>query len=1401
MGNSTRSADRGPAGDLFFDDLVSAYVDENPRFLARDWLATELDDVLRRPGVRLVLLAGEPGAGKSAFVAQLARSHPEWLRYFIRRDQREPLGDVAARSVLLRLGYQLAALRPELFAQDQVRIAIEQRIGKVAAHGDVVGVEVKRLLASPFLQKALTIQQHVRRTHGSVVGLRVDELVVDSRLLALEDLTCLALLDPARSLQRLDASDRIVVVIDGLDEIRYHPATDDVLNWLINLSELPDNVRFVLTSRPPDERLRLLRDKQSECLRGLTLDEDLPKVRDDVQVFVNRLAAEPALRRRLEATGAADGFTQRAVERANGNLGYVDALARGLDEAIARDDSRSLDALLSMRELPADLEDLYAFFLHQIKASVAGDRVELEDPETGETYDKPAWPAIHSRVLAVLAVAAEPLDAGLITWLGAIRAEPSWIRWALDDLRQFLDVVDDRYRLYHASLAEFLVADSTRTDASASDLYSSPARSHRQIADRYWALRADWTACDGYGLRHLAEHLDRVGDARRLEELVSQGWMDARFTGDGYRYDGFLADLRIAWRAAHREACRQLDADVEPSAIAASFRHLLVNASILAQSANYPPALLARLLETEVWDVGRVLSVAFRVTDDAKRVAVLTALLDTGRLPVDAYDRARRDALAAAATLTDPNCGRAVQRLAPHLDGELLESAWGTVQHIRGKWHEVRAPAMAALAPRFSGGRRDEALRDALKAAFDTDGDNEVEYSLPLLAPHFDRPLLDEALTMALAPGQTGPGAIAALAPYLDAAQRDRALTGIRDVADREDTDSARSSMLQRIAPLQEQEPIERRLSLALSLEGADDRVAAVAALAPRLDERQLKSAVAQALGIQNAGDWSELLPLMPDDLLEDLIPRLPSQLLATNVDRLLPTGTAPRPGLLAALGPQLHGELEARAMVALVTLGTWGQAAMVLAEWADHLNESQLVQALQVVLQIESLDSREAALVALVPRLSADALQRVLPALRGIDDDYNRHGVALQVCPSSEVSMLERILQPDFERAERTGRLGHLAQLAPDVPGPLRERALQLAERSDDDYGRAELVRARASDLNDAAQERAVGVASAIASEDLRADTLKVLVPHLRQDLLDRVLEAGETMEARVRARLVAALAPRLTGARRRQACEEALAVALPLSTFIKARERAALLVSIAPVLDSDVVEELLGEHWASEARASHRDVLVSLAPKLTMGQLQQVLDLVRQWRPDDTAHVLVALAPYLSDAQLEEAVAATPHAMWGPARARALAALAPQFSSRARRLLVFSEALDSLRTPLYGYSCLDLLEALAGCLPDELWQRGLDTAQAVEEPGYRACALASFLPTAPEPRHVRSLVRRAIAQHIFEELSDRSRPDLVWPSGGLRCDVLAAPWLAPTTLAAMASAVLEVDGEWSWL
>jgi len=99
-------------------------------------------------------------------------AHRNWLRYFIRRDQREVLADVSEKSLLLRIGYQLAERHPEFFSEEQLRlsVSVEQHFGTVAEQGEAVGIKVRRLLDSPFHQTVLKAAQRVQSNQEKVVG-------------------------------------------------------------------------------------------------------------------------------------------------------------------------------------------------------------------------------------------------------------------------------------------------------------------------------------------------------------------------------------------------------------------------------------------------------------------------------------------------------------------------------------------------------------------------------------------------------------------------------------------------------------------------------------------------------------------------------------------------------------------------------------------------------------------------------------------------------------------------------------------------------------------------------------------------------------------------------------------------------------------------------------------------------------------------------------------------------------------------------------------------------------------------------------------------------------------------------------------------------------------------------
>lgn len=269
---------------LFFEDLVASYVSQ-PRFQPRTWLAQRVQGFLDQPDCRFVLLTAEPGAGKTSFMAQLANEHRGWLRYFIRRSSTQPLSSGDARSFLFAIGHQLAASQPELFNPERLKLEVEQDVQENAEAGKTVGIQIDDLNVSPFFQTSLKVKQKVILQAGELVGISIRRAVIEERFLELDNLQALALFHPARALQRSGSQDKIIILVDALDELRFQPGGENILRWLVSCPELPANVRLVLSSRPDDELLAAFRGMQAAWLRELPLPTDRAQQVQDPQGY------------------------------------------------------------------------------------------------------------------------------------------------------------------------------------------------------------------------------------------------------------------------------------------------------------------------------------------------------------------------------------------------------------------------------------------------------------------------------------------------------------------------------------------------------------------------------------------------------------------------------------------------------------------------------------------------------------------------------------------------------------------------------------------------------------------------------------------------------------------------------------------------------------------------------------------------------------------------------------------------------------------------------------------------------------------------------------------------------------------------------------------------------------
>ena len=689
--------------DLFSDTLISGYVEDDPHFVERPWLEELVEEKLALPGCRFVLLTGEPGSGKTALLAWLAHRNPERPRYFIRRDSQVPLNSGDARSFLFAIGHQLASFRPGLFHPEKLEVIVRQHVDEIAPGGRTVGIRVDDLEVSPFYETAVRVEQRVGAVAGDLTGITAGRLVTEERLLDIANLQFLALLDPAEVLLREDPDARIVILVDALDELRYQSGDESALNWLSGCPELPANVRFLLATRPDARLLEGFRSRQRAALHEEAIDADPREIDADLTRFATRFSQGGAVADALVAHEiAAEDLVAQTVARADGNFQYLAALFRAVEDALEpRADSeeeaerqRRLARLLRLEEVPTGLGELYGFFLALIRDAVGDDRVEAAADASGDTVSLPAWEGLYQPVLGVLAVAREPLTPLQIAYLGAIDVTERWLRGALSRLAQFTEREDDRLRLYHASLAEYLTAPTTRD--SDPDDYLDPGEWHGRIAaSAYRKHSGHWRSCtDSYSIEQTPAHLVAAirgttgPQSERLvntlaELLCELDFLEAKVVGaeepgaPARGVDSVLDDLRVAVHVASTnerlaEALRVLDLEAhnlrrrEASERIYFVQQLHNRAVELGTSFLAEPA-AARLLQLDEPHI----RLRWRASAESSALERTIAQRQEGGTPIvvdESADRLVSVSDGHAVTVSDLATGREIHALAGHSD-------------------------------------------------------------------------------------------------------------------------------------------------------------------------------------------------------------------------------------------------------------------------------------------------------------------------------------------------------------------------------------------------------------------------------------------------------------------------------------------------------------------------------------------------------------------------------------------------------------------------------------------------------------------------------------------------------------------------------------------------------------
>jgi hypothetical protein len=1296
-----------------FSDLITRYTAD---FVGREWLVEQMQALLDDPDCRFVVLTGGPGVGKTAFLAHLAATHPQWLRYFIRRDSKDLIRPGDANTFLLTVGGQLAMLYPHLFHPENLEIAVRQRIGEVESGGEATAVRIEELRASPFYRVALLVEQEIRRVAGKATAVEIGRLVSEPRLMQMQGLQYLGLLDPARLLAREDPSARIVVLVDALDELRYSPAEPDIVRALRELPEMPPNLRFVISSRPEVFLEQLLaRDDAKELPLDMIGVDNLA----DLRAYAERVVGCDEWRPVLEQEDPRpEAFIDGLLNKAAGNFLYLKSALGGIQQALEDPAKQErLSYLLCVEELPNELGGLYGHFL----ASIVKWAKDGLGPE--------AWQESLRPFLGVLAVAQEPLTEGQIAAFTELERED--IRDLQRELHQFVEVIDGQrlaYRIYHTSFAEYLL-DSEQNR----NYWIDGQERHCRIADCYlnaWGgLEANLPGLQdpakrdldgGYGLRHLAAHLEeagRIDDLHRLlrvehttTEQVTEhktmlpNWLDhflrrkrtrtvistithhylTWYTAREQAGDtaGFLDDLARTWRLAE-----------ESGAVGLQCRYALIMVSLNSLATNIFPALLIALVEKKVWNteqalahvqgipyprqrvealiglasylpeplngevLERALIAARTIRQDIDRAEVLSSLVS--HLPKSLQDDALCEALAAARAIQSAYERKdALMRLIPHLPEPLKGRAQQEAQEAE---HKIESDTMRLKAPSYTPGRtRDDTKTEILE---------EEQAEL--------KPLKGEVLQEALATAREihdmpeRAGVLAGLVPHLSQPLKEEVLReaiaaaqGL-PVEDFFGVRNPRSEFLVGLAPHLSESLLHEALTAAREIKEEFWRSEALAGLAPYLPQELLREALMATLVIQDERQRSEALARLAPNLPESL----PWKALAAvqeieeehwQSEALV--GLAPR---LAELG------YPKEALAAVRKINNKDQRSEALTRLVPHLAElGYPKRALEVVREIGHEQRQVEALTRLAPCLAELGYPKeALAAARKIRHGPTRAQVLVRLAPHLPEPLLRKALLVVLKIGKEREHVEMMARLAQDLlPELLSRKAWVATLRIGNEWDRVEALVGLARYLPEPLLREALAAVLKIRDEDVQVWALAGLAPYLPETLRGQVVwevlaAAREIGDELRRAEALAGLASYLP----QELLREALTVALAIQDE---RRRSEALTGLAPNLPESLLWEALGAIRESESESWRSEALARLAPNLPESLLWKALEAAREIRSEYWSGALVGLATRLAELGYPNKALAVVCAINGKdQRAEALAGLVPHLPEPLKR------------------------------------------------------------------------------------------------------------------------------------
>lgn len=391
-------------------------------FTGRDWLFELIDNWLRNTTERFLILTGESGVGKSAISTQLIYKSYITAYHFCQA------GDV------------------ETTKSTNILRSIAIQLGNLPNYGQALASTIKPV---DLLTGVNSIES---MTESQIAKLYVDNLAPNDPENELEIL----IKAPLTKLQPQPTN--IVILIDSLYEAAI-TGDENIIRLFAQLSnlDLPNWVRFILTSRPKDPLLQEFSSVTPYYIEN-TSQENLA----DIWQYVEERLKQPYFqeilsKRSLEAPVTSGILSSQIVNWAKGNFLYTKLL---IDNIAAKQSLNNIEAL------PKNIDDIYHTFLNNIN-------VDRQN---------------YQHILGILSVAQQPLTQAQLRNFTSI--ENDNLSHQLEQMHEFLHVDNGTYTIFHQSLRDYFL------DKKRSGEFWCDASIYHNLIIQYYQQDTTWEEVD-----------------------------------------------------------------------------------------------------------------------------------------------------------------------------------------------------------------------------------------------------------------------------------------------------------------------------------------------------------------------------------------------------------------------------------------------------------------------------------------------------------------------------------------------------------------------------------------------------------------------------------------------------------------------------------------------------------------------------------------------------------------------------------------------------------------------------------------------------------------------------------------------------------------------------------------